>query len=137
MIRLQKSVHRLILGHNELGDKGCHRLFNFLSSEGSEYNIQEIHLNANIIGDDGLLVISEYLKDNQHVRKLFLQHVRLQLRLFFLYFTDNFVLRILSEVHQRSPRSSSKPLIPHVWKSFRCPQTNTFAITSSLNFYLH
>lgn len=80
IIRDRKSVHRLILGHNELGDKGCRRLFNFLcSEEGSEYNIQEINLNANIIGDDGLLVISEYLKGNQHVRKLFLQNVRVQL----------------------------------------------------------
>jgi hypothetical protein len=77
MIQSRRFVHRLIVGHNELGDEGCRRLFGFLcSSEGRIYDIQEISLNANGIGDEGLIAISQYLKDNKRVRELFLQNVR-------------------------------------------------------------
>lgn len=77
MIKSRRFVNRLIVGHNELGDEGCRCLFRFLcSEEGREYDIQEISLNSNNIGDEGLLAIAEYLQDNKRVRELFLQNVR-------------------------------------------------------------
>lgn len=73
-----RVVHRLVLGHNELGDDGCAVLFKFLeSSEGRKYHIGYISLNANDIGEQGLLAIAGYLKHNQHLKQLFLQNVRL------------------------------------------------------------
>ncbi|KAJ3575821.1 hypothetical protein NP233_g830 [Leucocoprinus birnbaumii] len=70
---------RLIIGHNELGNEGCQRLFEFLcTNEGRRHAIQEISLNANNIGDEGLLAISRYLKGNQRVRELFLQNNELR-----------------------------------------------------------
>lgn len=76
MIQSRRFVHRLIIGHNELGDEGCRRLFGFLcTEEGRKHDIQEISLNANDIGDEGLLAVSRYLKNNQRVRELFLQNV--------------------------------------------------------------
>ncbi|KAF5363501.1 hypothetical protein D9756_000347 [Leucocoprinus leucothites] len=79
IIRSRRFVHRLIIGHNELGNEGCRRLFGFLcSDEGRKYDIQEISLNANGIGDEGLLAISQYLKDNKRVRELFLQNNELR-----------------------------------------------------------
>ncbi|KXN89553.1 hypothetical protein AN958_05420 [Leucoagaricus sp. SymC.cos] len=75
LIRSRRFVHRLIIGHNELRDEGCRRLFNFLcSDEGKKYDIQEISLNANGIGDECLLSVSQYLKNNKRVRELFLQN---------------------------------------------------------------
>ena len=77
-ITAQRSVHRLILGHNELGDDGCIALFTFLgSSDGRKYRIAYISLNANDIGERGFLAIADYVKDNQHLKQLLLQNVRL------------------------------------------------------------
>lgn len=85
MVRNRRFVNRLIIGHNELRNEGCCCLFRFLcSEEGREYNIQEISLNSNSIGDEGLLAIAEYLRDNKRVRELFLQNVRNQPSVFYL-----------------------------------------------------
>ncbi|KAI0363160.1 RNI-like protein [Pilatotrama ljubarskyi] len=71
----RRSVTKLILGHNFLGDEGCEELFGFLSSEaGRKYKIAEISLNSNGIGNRGLLAISRYLRDNTTVKELFLQN---------------------------------------------------------------
>ena len=76
-IRSRKSVTKLILGHNHLGDDGCRELFRFLCTEdGRRYRIAEISLNSNNIGNDGLEAIAEYLRGNEHLRELFLQNVR-------------------------------------------------------------
>ena len=74
----RRSVTKLILGHNYLGDEGCEELFGFLSSEaGRKYKIGEISLNSNGIGNRGLLAISRYLRDNTTLKELFLQNVSL------------------------------------------------------------
>ncbi|KAI0628574.1 RNI-like protein [Trametes polyzona] len=74
-ILARRSVTKLILGHNQLGDDGCEELFGFLSSEaGRKYKIGEISLNSNGIGNRGLLAISRYLQDNTHLKELFLQN---------------------------------------------------------------
>ncbi|KAI0821883.1 RNI-like protein [Trametes gibbosa] len=71
----RRSVTKLILGHNDLGDEGCEELFGFLSSEaGRKYRIGEISLNSNGIGNRGLLAISRYLQDNTTLKELFLQN---------------------------------------------------------------
>ncbi|OSD05119.1 RNI-like protein [Trametes coccinea BRFM310] len=71
----RRSVTKLILGHNNLGDEGCEELFGFLSSEaGRKYKIGEISLNSNSIGNRGLLAISRYLRDNVALKELFLQN---------------------------------------------------------------
>ena len=75
-LRARKSVTKLILGHNELGDEGCKELFRFLcTSDGRRYHIAEISLNSNGIGDIGLEAISNYIQGNVHLRELFLQNV--------------------------------------------------------------
>lgn len=78
-IRARRFVSRLIVGHNKLGDEGCCYLFDFLNSrDGQRYDIEEISLNSNDIGDEGLLSISKYLCCNRRLRELFLQHVSLR-----------------------------------------------------------
>ncbi|KAJ6573823.1 RNI-like protein [Mycena vulgaris] len=75
MISSRRFVTKLILGHNELSDDGCVVLFKFLtSSEGRKYQIAEISLNSNSIGNRGLMAISEYLHGNQVLKVLFLQN---------------------------------------------------------------
>ncbi|KAJ7102584.1 hypothetical protein B0H15DRAFT_339627 [Mycena belliarum] len=74
MISSRRFVTRLVLGHNELADDGCVVLFKFLtSSVGRKYQIAEISLNSNCIGDRGLAAISDYLQGNQVLKVLFLQ----------------------------------------------------------------
>ncbi|KAM6503241.1 hypothetical protein JOM56_000184 [Amanita muscaria] len=74
-ITSRRVVKKLILGHIELGDSGCVILFQFLSSEtGRRYEINEIRLNSNRIGDLGLTAIATYLSANQALRELFLQN---------------------------------------------------------------
>lgn len=74
-IASRQVVKKLILDHNELGDSGCVILFQFLSSEtGRRYEINEIRLNSNRIGDLGLTAIATYLNGNQALRELFLQN---------------------------------------------------------------
>ncbi|KIL64097.1 hypothetical protein M378DRAFT_186832 [Amanita muscaria Koide BX008] len=74
-IASRRVVKKLILGHIELGDSGCVILFQFLSSEtGRRYEINEIRLNSNRIGDLGLAAIATYLSGNQALRELFLQN---------------------------------------------------------------
>lgn len=74
----RRSVTKLILGHNDLGDLGCEELFGFLSSDpGRNYKIAQISLNSNNIGNRGLLAISRYLRDNTVLKELFLQNVSL------------------------------------------------------------
>lgn len=76
MIENRRSVTKLILGHNDLGDDGCIELFHYLcSDDGRRYKIAEISLNSNEIGDKGLAAIAEYLENNTDLRELFLQNV--------------------------------------------------------------
>lgn len=78
LITSRRSVTKLVLGHNELGDDGCIVLFKFLASTvGQKHRISEISLNSNGIGNRGLLAISEYLVDNTSLKELFLQNVSL------------------------------------------------------------
>jgi hypothetical protein len=78
MITARRTVHRLVLHQNSLGDDGCVALFKFLgSSNGRKYQVSYISLNSNHIGERGLLEIVEYLKDNQYLKNLHLQNVRL------------------------------------------------------------
>ncbi len=77
-ILARRSVTKLILGHNDLGDAGCEELFGFLSSDtGRNYKISQISLNSNNIGNRGLLAICRYLRDNIVLKELFLQNVSL------------------------------------------------------------
>ncbi|KAF7367493.1 RNI-like protein [Mycena sanguinolenta] len=77
MISSRRIVTKLILGHNELSDDGCIVLFKFLGSAvGRKYQIAEISLNSNSIGNRGLLAISEYLRGNKCLKELFLQNNR-------------------------------------------------------------
>ncbi|PIL23162.1 hypothetical protein GSI_14471 [Ganoderma sinense ZZ0214-1] len=74
-ILARRSVTKLILGHNDLGDSGCEELFGFLNSDsGRKYKITHISLNSNRIGNRGLLAISRYLRDNTLLKELFLQN---------------------------------------------------------------
>ncbi|KAJ7594342.1 hypothetical protein C8J56DRAFT_434718 [Mycena floridula] len=74
-ITSRRTVTKLILGHNELGDDGCVVLTRFLSSSiGSRISLVEISLNANKIGNVGLLAIAEYLQGNQSLREIYLQN---------------------------------------------------------------
>jgi Leucine Rich repeat len=95
VLRMRRSVHHLILGHNELGDAGCVALFDYLrSEEGRMHNLLEISLNMNSIGDAGLWAIARYrvfanffmkcwrlfcdlryLETNESLTALFLQNV--------------------------------------------------------------
>ncbi|KAH9852386.1 RNI-like protein [Lenzites betulinus] len=71
----RRSVTKLILGSNSLGDEGCEELFGFLSSDaGRKYKIGEISLNRNGIGNRGLLAISRYVQENITLRELFLHN---------------------------------------------------------------
>ncbi|KAF8471512.1 hypothetical protein JB92DRAFT_1937809 [Gautieria morchelliformis] len=77
LLRVQRSVTHLILGHNSLRDTGCVALFDYLrSEEGKRHEILEISLNANQIGDAGLWAIARYLEYNNSLASLFLQNVR-------------------------------------------------------------
>ncbi|KAF9010121.1 hypothetical protein BDQ17DRAFT_1347580 [Cyathus striatus] len=90
MICGRRSVDRMILGHNDLQDEGCSALFSFLRSPaGRRYHIFEISLNSNSIGDNGLLEIGEYLKENEHLRELFVQNALNTSRLTLLSLTTN------------------------------------------------
>lgn len=74
----RRLVTKLILGHNDLSDDGCVELFKFLGCDiGSKHPIAEISLNSNGIGDRGLLSIANYMTNNQTLKELFLQNVRL------------------------------------------------------------
>ncbi|KAL1715142.1 hypothetical protein EV715DRAFT_256607 [Schizophyllum commune] len=73
-IGARRNVSKLILGHNELGDAGTVRLFEFLRSpDAARHRIKEISLNSNKIGNAGLLAIAGFLKDNTTLNALFLQ----------------------------------------------------------------
>lgn len=86
MISARRIVTKLVLGHNELSDDGCIVLFKFLNSAvGRRYQITEISLNSNSIGDRGLLAIAEYLRNNEVLAELFLQNVGLR---FFVYWNE-------------------------------------------------
>ncbi|PFH48041.1 hypothetical protein AMATHDRAFT_76922 [Amanita thiersii Skay4041] len=77
LISSRRAVKTLILGHNQLCDAGCVALFEFLcSAPGQRYEISEISLNSNEIGDRGLASIVRYLKNNKHLKELFLQNNR-------------------------------------------------------------
>lgn len=72
----RRSVSKLILGHNSLGDAGCKELFKFLLSDaGLRFRVSEISLNANGIGDEGLEAIMEYLMGNRYLKTLSLHSV--------------------------------------------------------------
>lgn len=75
-IRSRRLVNRLLIGYNRLGNDGCCALFGFLGSqEGQRHRIQELRIESNQIGDEGLLAIANYLLDNKYLQDLFLQNV--------------------------------------------------------------
>ena len=75
-ITSRRVVTKLILSHNGLSDDGCIVLFTFLSSKlGRKYQITEINLKSNNIGDRGLEAIASYLSGNVHLTELYLQNV--------------------------------------------------------------
>ncbi|KAF8499523.1 hypothetical protein JB92DRAFT_2795177 [Gautieria morchelliformis] len=75
LLRVERPVSHLILGHNSLGDTGCVALFDYLrSEEGERHEILEINLNENQIGDAGLWAIARYLEYNKSLSVLFLQN---------------------------------------------------------------
>ncbi|KAL0575141.1 hypothetical protein V5O48_006818 [Marasmius crinis-equi] len=74
-ITSRRAITKLILSHNELSDDGCIVLFTFLCSKlGRKYQIAEISLNSNGIGDRGLSAIASYLAGNVHLKELYLQN---------------------------------------------------------------
>ncbi|KAG6873673.1 hypothetical protein C0995_012607 [Termitomyces sp. Mi166 len=71
LIENRRVVYTLLLSHNELGDEGCVTLFDFLSSaKGRRYPISEVQIGSNRLGNTSLLAISNYLKNNIHLRCL-------------------------------------------------------------------
>jgi hypothetical protein len=81
-ISSRRTVTKLILGHNSLGDDGTVALFTFLNSSGSnsgskyKQTITEISLNGNGISNKGLEAIILYLQDNSALKELSLSAVR-------------------------------------------------------------
>lgn len=81
-ISSRRTVTKLVLGHNDLGDDGTVLLFTFLNSSSSrsgpiyKQTITEINLNGNAISNKGLQAITQYLQDNTALKDLTLQNVR-------------------------------------------------------------
>ncbi|KAF8527632.1 hypothetical protein BU17DRAFT_39422 [Hysterangium stoloniferum] len=97
LLRMNNSVYHLVLSHNKLGNAGCVMLFDYLrSEEGKRHEIVEISLNANCIGDEGLLAIARYLENNKSLTTLFLQHGAELVMLRFTLAINNSNLQILS-----------------------------------------
>ena len=83
LIKVRRSVSKLVLGHNSLGDGGCKELFHFLSSDaGAVYKISEISLNSNDIRYEGMEAITDYLRGNKYLKVLYLQNVSIIIILF-------------------------------------------------------
>ncbi|KAF9652746.1 RNI-like protein [Thelephora ganbajun] len=67
------AVACLILRHNELGDEGCVKLFEYLCSEGGQrHKVAGILLNANCLGNVALKSVGDFLRDNRWLRELYL-----------------------------------------------------------------
>ena len=78
IMKTRRSVSKLILGHNSLGDAGCGELFQFLASDsGKKYKVSEIILGANDIRNEGLEALVNYLTGNRYLRAVYLQNVSL------------------------------------------------------------
>ncbi|KIJ11201.1 hypothetical protein PAXINDRAFT_119093 [Paxillus involutus ATCC 200175] len=72
-IRRREVVHRLYLGDSCLGDSGCVRLFEFLSSPSALHcrnSLTELFLTKNDIGARGLLAVAAFLRNNSVLREL-------------------------------------------------------------------
>ncbi|KIK96628.1 hypothetical protein PAXRUDRAFT_138026 [Paxillus rubicundulus Ve08.2h10] len=72
-IRRREVVHRLYLGDSCLGDSGCVRLFEFLSSPSALHcrnSLTELFLTKNDIGARGLLAVAAFLRNNSILREL-------------------------------------------------------------------
>ena len=77
-IRKRQVVHRLDLGTSSLGDAGCARLFEFLTSPaglGCRDSLTELFLTKNEISAQGLLAVATFLKGNMILRQLCLSGV--------------------------------------------------------------
>ncbi|KAI0027389.1 hypothetical protein K488DRAFT_61684, partial [Vararia minispora EC-137] len=72
-LQKRRSVVRLLVGHNALGDDGFAKLFEYLCGEGCRHPIEEIQADHTQLGSAGLRAISQYLDGNQHLRSLQLQ----------------------------------------------------------------
>ena len=86
-IRKGHVVHRLSLGTSSLGDAGCARLFEFLTSlAGFRFreSVTELFLTKNEIGAQGLLAVATFLKGNMVLRELCLSGVCAHLLVSFL-----------------------------------------------------
>lgn len=82
-IKKRKPMMGLILGHNRLQDDGCVRLFEYLCSEERLHDhVQDITLNNTQLGDQGLLAVAKYLRNNKGLKELQLQNVRRPHRLY-------------------------------------------------------
>lgn len=77
-IRKRQVVHRLYLGASSLGDTGCVRLFEFLTSPAGLHcreGLTELFLTKNEIGAQGLLAVAAFLRGNMVLRELCLSGV--------------------------------------------------------------
>ncbi|KAL0065461.1 hypothetical protein AAF712_007525 [Marasmius tenuissimus] len=116
-ITSRRVVTKLILSHNELSDDGCIVLFTFLSSKlGKKYQINEINLNSNGIGDRGLEAIASYLSENVNLKELYLQNNKFagspQVLLSFTRALNRSKLRILSLTTNRFGDNLSQVFFP-------------------------
>ncbi|KAH0826606.1 hypothetical protein J3R83DRAFT_4969 [Lanmaoa asiatica] len=72
-IRRRQVVHRLYLGTSSLGDAGCVRLFEFLTSPAGlrcREGLTELFLTKNEITAQGLLAVAAFLRGNTVLREL-------------------------------------------------------------------
>ncbi|KAG8745720.1 oligomeric, coiled-coil, peripheral membrane protein [Ceratobasidium sp. 414] len=69
--RTPKATH-ITLGHNPLGDSGMASIIRYLCQPENNVSVEEINLNNCGIGDSGLYVISQYVKHNTTLRRLYL-----------------------------------------------------------------
>lgn len=77
-------VTNLSLAHHKLGDEGVVKLLKWLvlpAGRRYRYQITEIDLGSNHLGDEGLSAFSAYLRNNTKLRSVILQRVRLLRRL--------------------------------------------------------
>ncbi|KAG9101691.1 hypothetical protein FS749_004500 [Ceratobasidium sp. UAMH 11750] len=114
-----KATH-ITLGHNPLGDSGVASIIRYLCRPENSVPVEEINLNNCGIGDSGLYVISQYVKHNTTLQRLYLMGNQIngtstvakvfadalnhsKVRTLVLtnneLLSDNFLIRFLGELH--------------------------------------